>query len=873
MCPFDVLDPPSGKANACGPRSTSARCAFLAAAAVLFVATYGLCGSRNYVPNGDLEVGCGHGVGTAQQERDYSIADMWDTTQAHSGKASMRIPPWGNVVTRAIPVPPHRMYTVSAWVKPVSGKASVKLGVSNDSKELGAAVLATATTAPSTPGASRQAAAPEGHPSTNLEETFTLQEGWQQIKISGVLEEFPTSDYHIKITCFDDAVWVDQIQLEEGPLSEFKAGAPMEIGLVCGKVSHIFMDSEKVSMKLLAHNASRQPLSKKIGYELYDYLNRKVKSGSVAVQAQAGQTSQTELDLGTGQKGVFRAVLWVDEEDGTEEEIAFSVVAPPRIDGPDPSSMIGIHASASDTVLTAAQKLGIKWQRALSPAAWMRWELAETEPGKFTWRDDAVKKTVDHGFQILGCIHGWAKWAAKDDWDAWEKYVYATVEHYKGSVKNWEICNEPIYQYKDGTGYVELLKRAARAIRKADPNARIIGMGGSYEVMWQLKVIEGLGGRPKEFMDLISTHLYPPGADPYNPSHDTRAFDYHEKILVPHQIEVWNTETGAWCDGIYQGANSNYRLVGENTSQASRPADTFFRGFNFEAERVVYNFMHTIGNGMTAYYYYDARVSWGPDYYKTHCTILQYDDTIKTKGIAYGVLAWLFDHCKGMGNLTAVPKSKQGLKEAASETGHDVGDLGSDIRVYAYLFDRSGVPLVAIWSSDTKNRTLALGLSPQQVKAYDMMGNEMTLSGGALSFGRSPVYLEGQNKLTIEQMKAAIQKGRLQVVPDSTPPNLSISEAPRGIINESTLRMRWIAADDTYVPAVKGAGDPHAVVYSHRLVGCDKDWSEWMPKTVVIYQGLTPGKYRLEVKARDGAGNVCEPVAREFTVQRTGATG
>jgi hypothetical protein len=835
----------------------------LLAGVLLFSAgSAGRGGSVNFIPNGDFEAGYGHGVGTAQQDRDYTIADMWDTTQAHHGQACMKVARWGTLVTRAIAVPPQRTYTVSAWVKPISHAARIKLAVYNSSKDLEAAVLKTAA----------PPAAPAGQSSTLREQMFDLKDGWQQISITGQLGGFPTGDYHVRLTCFSEGAWVDQLQLEEGPLSDFKARAPLEIGLVCDKVSHIFVDGEKVSMKLRAHNAGAQALSKRVGYDVRDYLNCKVKSGSVDVQVPAGQTAQTELDLGTGRKGIFRVVLWVEEEEGTEEEVAFSVVARPRIDGPDPSSMIGIHASASDAVLTALQKLGIKWQRSLSPAAWMRWELAEKERGQFTWSDPAVKKTLDHGFQILGCIHGWAKWAAKDDLDAWEKYVFASVEHYKGSVKYWEICNEPIYEYKDGTGYVEVLKRATRAIRQADPQARIVGMGGSYDVNWQLKVIEGLGGQPKEYMDLLSTHLYPPGADPYNPSHDTRAFDYHEKILAPYQMEVWNTETGPWCAGIYQGANSNYRVVGENTAQANRAADSFFRGFNFEAERMVYNFMHTMGNGMTGYFYYDARVSGGPDYYKTHCTILSYDDTIRTKGIAYGVLAWLFDHSKGLGNLTAVPTTRQGLKEAA-EVSREVGDLGSDVRVYAYLFDRSGVPLVAIWSSDTKNRTLALGLSPELVKAYGMMGNELTLAGGALPFGRSPVYLEGQGKLTIEQMKAAIRQGLLQEVPDKTPPNLSISEAPRGVIDESTIRLRWIGIDETAVPAVKGQGDPNAVVYSHRLVGRHPEWSEWMPKTVVIYQDLNPGKYRLEVKARDAAGNTCEPVVREFTVQRKGTAG
>ena len=837
-------------------------------------------GSVNYISNGDFEAGYGHGTGIVLKTRNFTFFSAWDKSEAHHGKASMRIDPWGSLETSAIPVPGGRPYTLSVWVKP-SAPATIKLALHNVCDDLGAP-RPKATTAPSN--------VPAGKLPTYLEQSFKLVEGWQQIKISGTLSSYPTSDYHAMITATSVGLWADQMQLEEGDLTEFKPRSPLEVGLVCDKVSNIFLEGEPVTMPLLAHNGSAKDIAGKVGYEVYDFLNRKVKSGSVDATVRAGETWQGALDLSTGKRGAFRVVLWVEGQDGTEEEVVFSVVAKPKVVGPDPTSIIGIHASTTDHVLTAMQKLGMKWQRSLSPDPWARWGFVEPEQGKFTWYDEAVRRTVGHDMQILACIHGWwPAWALKEapadpaarpagtvvidydkksqllDLDAWEAYVFALVSHYKDSIHYWEVCNEPVHAMKP-EAYVEVLKRATRAIRKADPTAKIVGMGGSYDCAWQLGVIKGLGDKPKDFMDLISTHLYPPGADPFNPSHDTRGLEYHDKIIVPYDIEVWNTETGPWCGGMYQGLNSNYRLVNE-TGAGNKAPEVAFRGFNFEAERTVYNFMHTVGNGMTKYFYYDARPYQGPDYYKTHCTILHYDDTIRTKGIAYAVLAWLFDHSKGLGNISAVPKTREEFRAATtSPTTHEVGDLGSDVKVYAYLFDRSGVPLVAIWSSDTKNRTLKLALDAAQFKAYDMMGNEIKTTGGVVSFGRAPIYLEGQGKLTVEDLKAAVRKGRLAEVPDKTPPNLSISEGPRGAIDRTSVRFRWVAADETYVPAVKGVGDPNAVTYSYRLVGRDKDWSAWTSRMFVCCDTLPPGDYQFEVKARDGAGNACEPVVRKFSV-------
>ena len=64
--------------------------------------------------------------------------------------------------------------------------------------------------------------------------------------------------------------------------------------------------------------------------------------------------------------------------------------------------------------------------------------------------------------------------------DAWAAYVQATVSHFRGRVAWYEIWNEPngLFCWKHGTSAAETARftiETARAIRSADPAARVIG--------------------------------------------------------------------------------------------------------------------------------------------------------------------------------------------------------------------------------------------------------------------------------------------------------------------------------------------------------------------------------------------------------------
>ncbi len=164
-----------------------------------------------------------------------------------------------------------------------------------------------------------------------------------------------------------------------------------------------------------------------------------------------------------------------------------------------------------------------------------------------------------------------------------------------------------------------------------------------------------------------------------------------------------------------------------------------------------------------------------------------------------------------------------------------------------------------------RRKTITLALPRGEVRAYDMMGNELPMDKSQLTYGRQPVYLEGGPGLSVGSLKAAIASGVIRDVEDTTPPSISISDGPRGTTPMTSARVRWIAIDDAAVPIVGVPSD--AIQYSYRLLGRDAQWSAWTAKTREDYEGLLPRDYRFEVKAKDLSDNVSPTVARQFTVE------
>lgn len=137
---------------------------------------------------------------------------------------------------------------------------------------------------------------------------------------------------------------------------------------------------------------------------------------------------------------------------------------------------------------------GVKWARLQSG-----WQKTEREKGKydFAWLDRIVDRMIEIGVEpwlclcygndlytdaaktIYGAV-GCPPVATQAEREAWDAYVRATVAHYQGRVRYYEVWNEPDWLWR-GTGGVNASELAdfniatADACKSVDPNCQVIG--------------------------------------------------------------------------------------------------------------------------------------------------------------------------------------------------------------------------------------------------------------------------------------------------------------------------------------------------------------------------------------------------------------
>jgi len=95
---------------------------------------------------------------------------------------------------------------------------------------------------------------------------------------------------------------------------------------------------------------------------------------------------------------------------------------------------------------------------------------------------------------------------------AFEEFVYQIADKYKGKIKYWQAGNEPyIPAWKER--YVTMLKAVSRAVKRADPENKVVLCGFSGTPYTQpsrdpeyLDLVYQLGG--KDYFDIIASHPY-----------------------------------------------------------------------------------------------------------------------------------------------------------------------------------------------------------------------------------------------------------------------------------------------------------------------------------------------------------------------------
>lgn len=140
-------------------------------------------------------------------------------------------------------------------------------------------------------------------------------------------------------------------------------------------------------------------------------------------------------------------------------------------------------------------------------------------------------------------------WAPKD-WSEWERFVYETVKIGKGHVAAWEILNEPDLIEEGFQGnyddYVQFLKHAYVAVKRADPSAQVL-TAAFVRGEWLGRLFEdGL----TNYFDGVCSHPY--SGTGAAAAQKNRAI-LVETVLAGAPKSVWVTEVGFQSGGWPSG--------------------------------------------------------------------------------------------------------------------------------------------------------------------------------------------------------------------------------------------------------------------------------------------------------------------------------
>lgn len=774
---------------------------------------------KNILQNSSFEVGFGHGWGTISDWKTSGTLSPIDTSTAYHGSSSLRLEMYdgfdydnrgGNsqwIISKIYRLKPNTQYTLSLYAMSTWSAGDFLLRIKNTFE------------GGNGPGDIH------GHYS------FKATSTWKRFSSSFTTTTDPDKcSYQIDFVPGHNGsdgyfVWIDAVQLEEDSLTGYATNAIVEVGLDSMHQGNVFFEDEQIIMKLKQYNNDTVSKNVNIRYEVYDYHNRKVKEGTINSNIPSQTISEKDLDLSLTQdkRGAFRVILWVEGIDGTRDELNYSVLPRPRTLATDENGIFGAHVPNTDYFLSMMQNVGVKWNRTLSTGRQFRWKLAEPSKGNFVWEDAEIARINQYGMKILATIGSevvhvpdWAKDAnGLPKLDDWYDFVYAVVDHYKNSVDYWEIWNEPESEgglAGKGSLYGEILTKGYTAAKSADPDCTVLGMV-SWSAAYIKAVIDIIG---PDYMDIVSTHVYPQA--------EYGVPDLFNVVLNPYSKNGWNSETGTPTKSFYQTILWEDLWIDRNGGfKPTQGGD-----YRTRTDVLVQNFAQTVGAGLKKYFYYDARQTTASDFLITY-SLFEWDQTLRPKTVAYSILANLFDLSEGKGELTFDPG------------------------IYAYTFLRGGTPLVILWAKNYNDvKLLKTTLSSNSIKAYNCMGNVVSLPTSGLIFGNSPVYLEGQG-ITLDQLKNSLS---ISDTSDVTPPNLSIVTAPTGPKDAGSVLFRWFAIDDITPTFYTTVEFYDVILYSYKLEGYDAAWSTWGETISKTYSNVPDGNYTFNVKAKDVAGNI-----------------
>ncbi|MGD8239250.1 MAG: hypothetical protein PVH68_11895 [Armatimonadota bacterium] len=331
--------------------------------------------------------------------------------------------------------------------------------------------------------------------------------------------------------------------------------APFAVEALDRRVGNIYEPGEEIAIRVISQDEAADRLQ----WEVADYWDEVLATQSVAVEDEP-----VPLSWRSGALGWFRWKLRIvagDEKLG-EQEFRFGVLPPLDEMRPREPSAFGVcsHFCREHWPLEALQL--VARARIAHIRDEMSWGSVEREKGTFRFPErygEYVDAALSLGVEPLLILDyansfydGGNFPASQEAQEGFARYAREVATRFRGRLKYYEVWNE----WSIGCGmrgkpkstpevYAGLLERTYRAVKKADPSATVVGIGGEHSKN-HLDYIEGmLAAGAVDNMDAASVHSYryPRGPDATDLLGELQNVEH---VLRGHggAQRIWLTEIG-----------------------------------------------------------------------------------------------------------------------------------------------------------------------------------------------------------------------------------------------------------------------------------------------------------------------------------------
>lgn len=519
-------------------------------------------------------------------------------------------------------------------------------------------------------------------------------------------------------------LWIDAVQLERGEsATAYEPRAPAEIGIECEALGHLFEPGERPEVRLTL--ASPTPANARVVLRVTDYHDTACGEVTQELESTGAEPVGRVVRLPVDQRGFYRVRASCEGAEVVPgEPLRLGIVEPYGApDGPFAMN----HAYPWGELLDLSGRIGIRWFRDWS----LKWQDIEPEKGRFTFAeaDAQIDRVLEHGLNVLPLIpFPSSNWASsgeprpedakgypgvrrlmalmpRDLKDA-EEFIETTVTHYRDRLHAWEILNEPIYTdyslpKSEGytvSDYTRYLRAASEAVKRADPNALVIGgIAGPPDLMTAEFIAEG----GLEHIDALCLHAYP-GLTPPETFDEPLSQLVERMEAAGHRRPIWFTEGAYYADD----------------DPAETPWESWLSLVDDEA--LCGAWMTKLSAMLLAYG--TERIVW----HSGTPGALNRDEP-----------AGIFFEWEGAPRKMLV--SQAAMSEIVGPGPlHGRGRLASPESLYAYAFDSGERTIVVAWLNEDMTET-PVRLALQGARAFDLVGNR--LYGDAVTVGFEPVYV------------------------------------------------------------------------------------------------------------------------------------